>query len=479
MGFFDSIAGALGAGKDLAYGHPISNAVGKLVDATTSNGASSGLTKTPAARAAFVAKLSKTPEGKKRLAYYLKNLGYNMATAGPEGFKWAAHGFTTLGEEPDQVDRYNRAWDTAKHPKTTTAPPASNTPDGKPVVGSGGTKPDPYGDPLAEISGTGGSTTTMGADYGPLLNGLNPKTAALLNPQQYAKNQAGLQFNAKLSELMAGQARLKPQAAQNEANIKSWYDQVGKQQELGLTATKASNVEAQSGIADLGKNLISAAGGNETAAGLVASGATTGAGTLGAIGASNEALASRLKELTSLEGKTRGIDEQRYQTKLANDMLREIADTKSQKGMATADALSKALTFNNEARQTNFANRLSTIQTQIGADAAGLDVAGKQIDLESKKIGLAGDILTYRDAQQKLKSGGRVFWNKMAPEARAGLVNAAVNAVLGKKGNPISDKKTAQKRAYNWGVQTAGINNPAFRASIDRELVRRFPRQFG
>lgn len=476
MGFFDEVARVLDP-----YGGAISNAVGKVVDATTSNGdTQSGLTATPATRKALVQRILKGKNGQKQLAYFLKDRGYAMSIAGPEGFRWATHGFLTLGDDTKQIDKYNQAWMKVKHPPAPAAPNGGIAPPvrgGKGGAGTGGAGGGGGVDTSAAdslVTDVGGAAPPT-TDYGAMLNGLNPNTAALLKPRQYAKNQAGLAFDPKIAELTLAQKRQGPQARQNQANIASWYGQVGQQQKEGIAATKASNEQVQQSLGDVGANLVRAAGGNETAGGLVGASTATGAATLGAVGASNEALAGRLKELTSLEGKTKGIDEQRYQAKLAADMALELSNTKGQKGAAFADALSKALEFNNSARQTNFANRLSSVQTRIGADAAGVNLQAAQLGLAGDKVDLAGKILTYKQAQQTLKSGGRVYWNKMAPEARAGLVNAAVGATLGKKGNPIAGALESRKRAYNWAVQTAGINNPAFRSRVDAELKRRFP----
>lgn len=479
MGFIDDLRSTWLTGSD-----PTDSSIGRLAGAAAQaqvgQGAKSALTATPQARQAFVNRILKGKGGKRQLAYFLKSRGFDMSIAGPQGYKWALHGFVTLGDDAEQIDRYNQAWAKVKHPPAPAAPGRTIPAPTRPTAGSSGGA-GTAGAGMSDIGGLVGSAAadipTATTDYGSLLAGLNTRTARVLDPRSFAKTQAAA-FDPQIAELLLAQRRAGPQGQQNLANISSWYGQVGRQQGEGIAATERSNEAAQTRLRDVGSQLVQAAGGNEAAAGLVGAATATGAGTLGAIGESNLALANRLKELTALEGKTKGIDEQRYQAKMAADLALELANTRGKKGAAFADALTKALAFNNEARQTNFANRLSALQTQIGADAAGVNLAAAKLGLASDKVNLAGKILSYQQAVDTYKSGGRVYWKKMTPEARAGLVNAAVNATLGKKGNPVKGAFDSRKGAYAWAVRTAGINHPGFRASVDAELRRRFPQWY-
>lgn len=422
-------------------------------------------------RQAWVNRVLDRPGGAKKLAYYMKNHGYDMPTMGHEGYKYALHGFITLGTAPDQVTKYNAAW-AKRHGPGAASPPgadAGTNPHGDRNNGGGGT--DTTVDPIAAAAGASGAAA-QGTDYSALMNDLDPTTAKMLDPKAYARTQANLKYNAQIADIVAEQKRQPGQAKQNQKDIKDWYGQIDEQQAQGIISDRTANEAAQANISRLGQALVGAAGGNEAAGGLVGAAATSDAGTLAATGSADLALANRIKELTQLEGATQGINEKRYAQRQAHDTTRELAGLRGEKGATFADSLDKALAFNNAARQTNFGNELGMVQTRIGADAAGTNLATAQVGLDTARVGLAEHMLNYQQMQNQLKSGGRVDWAHLKTDARNNLVQEAVRQALGPGLHPIDTYNRSRKKAYDWAVTFAGINNPAFRAAVDAALWR-------
>lgn len=330
---------------------------------------------------------------------FLKNRGYNVKIDGKSGPQTFAAAWAYQHKmKPAQYNKlpkswHQQIWDThAPHPKVTpgksrpvskgitatmvrntnrsiataqrqgklgpdprtgkTAAPPKRTPPKKVAPPKRTTKPI-----IPTVDPTGGLYTGMDADVGDVIAPKLGNTQTLLDADQYANVQAGLEFDPQIYQTQVDQATLAAQAPKNLEEVQRLYAPVLASQAAGTqqnAAMSASTAAAQDAFV---QGLVSSLGGsaNAGAGGVAQSGVDSSAliRSLGAIQAGTDAnMATNLQtEQAQQVQQQRSKDADR-----AAALASQMVSLRGQRGAAAAAARLDALKYNNDARNTNFEN---------------------------------------------------------------------------------------------------------------------------
>ena len=270
-----------------------------------------------------------------------------------------------------------------------------------------------------------------------------------LIPTSEAETLAGAQYDPQIREAKLQQLRQTADQAQAERDINDWSKQV---QDSQSTATKGDTAAGAAVSGDV-KNVIQ---------GLIDSlGGSRGAGVIGAAGANdltaidqqgaaqnqfNQELAPILRNEQSTNlSRNRAAGEQ-AQEKLASALV----DLQGQRGQAKAKALMDILTANNQARQSNFGNRLAMNNAILAAQSLGLK--GDQLKAQLAGMGLQNRIaqakLTAEQQQAKVASG-HPNWAVLNPIDRRKLADQAVADAVKSLPAGVWDENHIMNQAYH------------------------------
>lgn len=276
----------------------------------------------------------------------------------------------------------------------------------KPIVGSnskgmldhrGNVTPTPSGPSGGTSNGTvnaGPTSQALKGSSGQKLSANEANFGQLFNVDPTAQAMAQEQFQPQINEQQLLVNRDPRQAAQNEADIANWYNQVTKDQsnaaqndavdtKQGVDATNAQTqalIQSLGGSANQGSGMAAAAGQNAS-------------GTLQAIGASQQGLDSELAPILAAQAAQQKTDQRNLdQTKLANDqqLLQNLqgqegnAQTTAQEQLQSANnsldqarqqALLQIQQYNNSLDQQKYQNQLGLLSTQVAAQMNGVNMA--------------------------------------------------------------------------------------------------------
>lgn len=301
-----------------------------------------------------------------------------------------------------------------------------------------------------------------------LYNSPNPAANDLLSPAQLMSgisssfidpNQvgtdAGLGYDALLSQLNRNYSTTQSQNTQDLADIKSWFKQAANTQASGA-AQNAKDFAAQlSGSQDAAKAFMDALGGsaNPGAAGIANAASIANAGLL----AQNNATTTfdnNMKGIVGLDQAQQLANEQTAGANRLQTIMDNIAQTQGQKSAAVAQAKDNAM-------QTLFGQKMSA--AQLKANLVG-NLFNEQSGLRQEKLnelgGLANTVMGTALAGPEIQG------------AELGNQNAAATVA----GRVISNQGIAKEVASLGGAGNADISqaNPGTRQQIQSIFQGRF-----
>lgn len=245
------------------------------------------------------------------------------------------------------------------------------------------------------------------------------QTGAKLNVPQYAETLAGMQFDPAIQDIKTLIARLGPANAQNIQNIEDWY---GDAQQAG-TQAGARTAAAYEGAADQQsgeiQEMMAALGGGANAANpLLAAAGLNNQGYLRALGAVEQQYRADMDPILEQAAATTKTNEQRRNVEGMQNYQLELAGLIGQRGQAKAAANFEGTKYNNELAQVWFQNKIAEMNAALGAQSAGIDMAGKREQIAASR--------QQRQSAGKASKGGFIPWKGLNPIERQQLLTTAV-----------------------------------------------------
>ena len=348
------------------------------------------------------------------LQHFLRNKGYNIAADGKLGpqTRQALRDAIMSGRmpHPSQADMHaiHGMHGEILSPKNFDAmiSHAGRAPY-KPLVGSGnhgmldhhGNLSMSTGPSNAKVQ-SGGSVNagpTQKALKGSAGHNIDPNEAnfgQLFNVDKTAQAMAQEQFQPQINDQQLLVNRDPRQAAQNEADVRNWYNQVTGAQKAAGTADARDIAQGVNATDAQTKALVNSLGGSANqGAGLAAAAGENAAGTLAAIGASQQGLDSELAPILAAQAAQQKTNQRNIdQTKQADDLqaLQNLqgqegnAQTNAQEQLQSANnsldqarqqALLQIQQYNNSLAQQKYQNQLGLLSTQVAAQMNGVNMA--------------------------------------------------------------------------------------------------------
>lgn len=261
-----------------------------------------------------------------------------------------------------------------------------------PAGGSGGGSAQPSVNPTATNkalkASSGHNIPTSDANFGQLYD--VDKTAQALAQEQ---------FQPQINEQQLLVNRDPVQAAQNEQDVKDWYNQVLNAQQAAGTADTAATQQGVNATNQQTQALIASLGGSANqGSGEAAAAGQNASGTLQAIGAAQQGLDSQLAPILQAQAAQQRIDQANTdQAKTQADQL-ALQSLQGQEGNAQTQAqmqlqgannsidearqqaLQNIIEYNNSLKQQKYQNQLGLMSAQIAAAMNGVNMAKDQAE---------------------------------------------------------------------------------------------------
>lgn len=350
----------------------------------------------------------------KNLQRWLRHQGYKITVDGIWGPQTAAayrasqtgnkYGSNNSSPRPkgDPVNRFN-------------AGPHANKPKKKPKAGNKSTKTTKA---INQMVGGGAVGKKLGAGY--------------------AGAMAGMQFDAPINDIKVLIERLGPKNAQAIQDVTNWYGQVeaANDQAGARSAQMTQRVAGEHDQAIQGL-LASLGGGAVDANAALAQSGLRDSGLLRALGEIEGQYRSDMDPiLEHAEASAKTLEQRRNTEQMQNYQL-ELAQLLGQRGQAKAAAQLEVDKYNNELSQQWFQNKLAKLNANLGAQAAGVDLAAKKqaMAIQKKEAGGGG--------------GGFVPWKRLNPAEKTQLVSAAVYKPSGRTRSLVQAQNYLRSLGYN------------------------------
>ena len=264
----------------------------------------------------------------------------------------------------------------------------------------------------------------------------------------YAENLAGLQYDAPINDLKTLIARLGPKNQQAINDITQWYGDVSTlNARAGDRAGQiAEDVAGRQDTAVQG--LMAALGGGANAANtqIAAAQANDGAyqRVLGGIQEQYHADMDPILAHAEASAKER---EQRLNLTQMQDYQMQLAELLGQRGQAKAANQMQVDQYNNELAQQWFQNKLAKLNANLGAQAAGVDMAYKSAQLRQQR------------QESKRAGGAQNVWRRMNPAQRDELLQRATGAYQKADGTVGYSRTMKQAQAWLSGVLKSPVGS--------------------
>lgn len=312
----------------------------------------------------------------------------------------------------------------------------------RPVTGKGGLLDNNGNDPKYDTGGGPGTIDVSG------LNGLS--TAGLLQslPTTLAAKLADLKYGSSINDAQTAVDRQPGDAAQNLHDIEHWYGQVLGAQKTAAGRDSDMTKAGVGSVRDAVSRIVSSLGGSANeGSGLVGAAGENQVGTLQALGTAQDQYNSDIAPLLQDEAagaRTRQIN---LNTTNAQDLARQLANLRQERGGEEASQRMSILGFNNNVAQTQFGDDLEIQKAKEAAALTGSKIIGALNNPKlpkgafgntsgTQKIGVANGITSaLTDQDGKLKSG----WT---PQRAVSFINSQLQSA----GWNVNDPQVQQYR---------------------------------
>jgi hypothetical protein len=297
----------------------------------------------------------------------------------------------------------------------------------KPVVANahGHTKAKTKAAAHAKVLGAGNHGAKVGGSGIPGVTGAGPAVNKLL-PSSYAETLAGAQFDPQIREATLNQLRQKRDQAQAERDINDWASQVQGSQQKATTRDQAAGAAASGDVKNVIQGLIDSLGGSR-GAGVVGAAGVNDLTAIKQQGEAQDTYNNDLAPILANEQATNLSRQRALGTQSQDKLAAALIDLQGQRGQAKAKALTDIIQANNQARQSNFGNRLALENANLAA--ASLGMKADEFAASLRQQGLSNQIarakLTAAQQAQKIASG-HPNWAVLNPVERRQLADQAV-----------------------------------------------------
>lgn len=214
----------------------------------------------------------------------------------------------------------------------------------------------------------GGGNGLNQANFGTFLRDIGNPNTNKIQSSKAAKAEANLQFNAQIQGAQQALIDQGAQAGQNQGDITNWYKQLSDQLSSGDAASKKATQAAMAAVMGSAGDAMNAIGGSANAgSGAVMSQATGDAAGLNMMQqihsqfVQDQQGANAFAEIGQKSAQ-KALDSQTMQQDQTN-----LYNLQGQRGAAIVSNLATILAQNNASRLQNYNNRISKLDTALGA----------------------------------------------------------------------------------------------------------------
>jgi hypothetical protein len=179
---------------------------------------------------------------------------------------------------------------------------------------------------------------------------------------------AGLQYDAQIHDAKLQIAENAAQGAQNVADINTWYKHLGNLNSDAQAQNKQDvNQQVQGNLNDMLAGLAAIGGSANASAGAVAARSIGGNDLARQLGVNADNFYNNQATALGQNQDAQKLAQQALNSQTDLNLHNSLQDLQGQRGQAVTAAQQAILAFNNAARQSNFGNRISKLQSMYGA----------------------------------------------------------------------------------------------------------------
>lgn len=264
----------------------------------------------------------------------------------------------------------------------------------------------------------------------------------------YAEQMAGLQFDAPINDIKTLIARLGPKNQQAINDLSQWFGDVST---LNARAGERAGQIAEdvAGRQDQAvQGLMAALGGGANAANTqLAAAQANDSGYQRVLGGIQEQYHADMDPILAHAEAAAKAREQRLNLTQMQDYQLQLAELLGQRGQAKAANQMQVDQYNNELAQQWFQNKLAKLNANLGAQAAGVDMAYKQAQMSAQR------------RESKQAGGAQNVWRKMNPAQRDELLQRATGAYQKADGTIGHQRTYAQAQRWLSGVLKSPVGS--------------------
>lgn len=304
-------------------------------------------------------------------------------------------------------------------------------PSGKPVGGG----------PKGKSGGNGGGNKVSLGGASPNVGSLIPTSEAGNDPKllaQQAAAMAGTQFDPQIYQLENQIAQNPKQAAQDQADIGHWYDQVIASEKAAGASDKQAADAASSAAEAATKSIMASLGDSAGNYNIAQMGALDQGGIQAASLADQQSHNNMAPLLQQAAADASKVDQVRNNNALTA-LQQSLTAAQGAKGQAQAsdltslqnNALNRLLSiqqYNNSMKQQHYQNALSAAEAAVAAQMTGAQISNLNASTRA--------------------SGGHTGWMGMRADQRSALIADALNPWISKTGALVGNPKAVRNSVF-------------------------------